>query len=225
MSYILYDPEAPVITPRKPKRDCTKIVLTDEQQQWLRDHFATTLNKDLAAHFGCSQETVHRWARAMGLKKDPEWFRTILLERCRMMAAVNRGPGNHGKKNLLIYGQPHRFRKGQTNRERYGEENERRRIQRAAATRRETIRKERMRIRWGLPQETKLRVISNRKATEARYALKRRGYIIPGRGSMEAYWDENTTRSTVVENNVAKVGIKVKPVEVLRASGSLKQPQ
>ena len=223
-SYVLYDPEAPVITPRRPKRDCTKIVLTDEQQQWLRDNYATTLNKDCAAHLGISESSVHRWARQLGLTKDPDWFHALVMERVRMMAAVNRGSGNHGKKNLHL-GEPHRFRKGQTNRERFGEENERRRIQRAAATRRETIRKERMRIRWGLPQETKLRVISNPQARYARYALKSRGYIIPGRGSMEAYWDENTTRSAIVENNAAQVGIKVKPVEVLRASGSLKQPQ
>ena len=224
MSYILYDPEAPVITPRKPKRDCTKIVLTDDQQQWLRDNYATTLNKDCAAHLGISESSVHRWARQLGLTKDPDWFHALVMERVRMMAAVNRGPGNHGKKNLHL-GEPHRFRKGQTNRERYGEENERRRIQRAAATRRETIRKERMRVRWGLPQETKLRVISNPQARYARYALKSRGYIIPGRGSMEAYWDENTTRSTVVENNAARVGIKVKPVEVLQGYALLKQPQ
>ena len=224
MSYILYDPEAPVITPRKPKRDCTKIVLTDEQQQWLRDNFANTLNKDCAAHLGISESSVHRWARQLGLTKDPDWFHALVMERVRMMADVNRGPGNHGKKNLHL-GEPHRFRKGQTNRERYGEENERRPIQRAAATRRETIRKERMRVRWGLPQETKLRVISNPQARYARYALKSRGYIIPARGSLEAYWDENTTRSIIVENNAAQAGIKVKPVEVLRASGSLKQPQ
>lgn len=225
MSYILYDPEAPVITPRRPKRDCTKIVLTDEQQQWLRDNYATTLNKDCAAHLGISESSVHRWARQLGLTKDPDWFHALVIDRCHMMARLNRGPGNHGKKNLLIYGQPHRFRKGQTNIQRHGEEKERQRIAKAAATRRETIRKERQRIRWGLPQETKLRVISNRKATEARYALKRRGYIIPGRGSMEAYWDENTTRSTVVENNAAKVGIKVQPVEVLQGSALLKQAQ
>lgn len=223
-SYVLYDPEAPVITPKRPKRDTTKIVLTDEQQQWLRDNYATTLNKDCAAHLGISESSVHRFARDMGLKKDPEWFHALVLERVRMMAAVNRGPGNHGKKNLHL-GEPHRFRKGQTNRERYGEEKERQRILKAAATRRETIRKERMRVNWGLPQQTKLRVISNPQARYARYALKSRGYIIPARGSMEAYWDENTTRSAIVENNAAKVGIKVQPVEVLQGSALLKQPQ
>lgn len=224
-SYTLYDPEAPMIQPKRPPRDTTKIVLTPEQEDWLREHYATTYNKDCAAHLGISESSLHRHARRLGLKKDPKWFYQVELLHCQMMADANRGSGNHGTKNLLIYGQPHRFRKGQTNRERYGEENERRRIQRAAATRRETIRKERMRVRWGLPQETKLRVISNPQARYARYALKSRGYIIPGRGSMEAYWDENTTRSTVVENNATKVGIKVKPVEVLQGSALLKQPQ
>jgi hypothetical protein len=209
MSYILYDPEAPVITPRKPKRDCTKIVLTDEQQQWLRDHFATTLNKDCAAHLGISESSVLRWARQLGLTKDPDWFHALVMERVRMMAAVNRGPGNHGKKNLLIYGQPHHFRKGQTNRERYGEENERRRIQRAAGTRRETMRKERMRIRWGLPQETKLRVISNRKATYIRHSLKRAGYILQGRCAWEAYYTIDTHRIPSLEQSAQQNGIKI----------------
>lgn len=209
MSYILYDPEAPVITPPKPKRDCTKIVLTDEQQQWLRDHFATTLNKDCAAHLGISESSVHRWARQLGLTKDPDWFHALVLDRCRMMAAANRGPGNHGKKNLLIYGQPHRFRKGQTNRERYGDENERRRIQRAAATRRETIRKERMRVRWGLPQQTKLRVFGNRKATQIRYCLKKAGYILLGRCAWEACYTADTHRIPSLEQSAQQNGIKI----------------
>jgi len=225
MSYVLYDPEAPVIERRKPKRDCTKIVLTGDQQQWLRDNYATTLNNDCAAFLGISESSLHRWARQLGLTKDPDWFHALVLDRCRMMAAANRGPGNHGKKNLLKYGAGTRFRKGENNRMRNGDENERRRIARFAESRRELIRKERMRIRWGLPQETKLRVISNRKATEARYALKRRGYIIPGRGSMEAYWDGNTTRSAVVEQHAKEVGFKVQPVEVLQGSALLKQAQ
>lgn len=208
MSYILYDPEAPVITPRRPKRDCTKIVLTDDQQQWLRDNYATTLNKDCAAHLGISESSVHRWARQLGLTKDPDWFHALVMERVRMMAAVNRGPGNHGKKNLHL-GEPHRFRKGQTNRERYGEENERRRIQRAAATRRETIRKERMRVRWGLPQETKLRVIQNRKASYIRHSLKRAGYILQGRCAWEAYYTADTHRIPSLEQSAQQNGITI----------------
>lgn len=243
MSYILYDPEAPVIEPRRPKRDCTKIVLTDEQQQWLRENYATTYNKDCAAHLGISESSVHRWARQLGLKKDPEWFHAVVLERVALMARLNRGHGNPGAKNLIIHGAKTRFRKGQTNRERYGEENERRRIQRAAATRRETLRKEKQRVRWGLPQQTKLRVISNRKATDARYALKRLGYIIPHRCAFEAFVTSATKRSATVENRARQSGItiipihqgnipadqqgciKVQPVKVLQGSALLKQAQ
>lgn len=225
MSYILYDPEAPVITPRRPKRDCTKIVLTDEQQQWLRDNFATTLNKDCAAHLGISESSVHRWARQLGLTKDPDWFHALVLDRCRMMAAVNRGPGNHGKKNLLIYGQPHRFRKGQTNRERYGEEKERQRIAKAAAARRETIRKERQRIRWGLPQETKLRVISNRKATYIRHSLKRAGYILQGRCAWEACYTADTHRIPSLEQSARQNGITISSLFSGRLADQKKQAQ
>ena len=54
MSYVLYDPEAPVY---RPKRDTTKIVLTPEQEDWLREHYATTYNKDCAAHLGISESS------------------------------------------------------------------------------------------------------------------------------------------------------------------------
>lgn len=220
MTYILYDPDAPVI---KPKRNTAKIVFTDEQRQWLIDNYPTTLNRDLAAHLGISESSVHRWARLLGVKKDPDWFHGLVLERCALMARLNRGEGNNGKNNLAILGEKTRFRKGQTNRERYGEENERRRIQRATESRRETVRKERMRVRWGLPQETKLRVIRNRPATELRYTLKRHGYIIPHRGATTVYYDASTNRRDVLEQHAAALNIQVLSVEVLRASGSHKQ--
>ena len=208
-SYTLYDPEAPVITPRRPKRDTTKITLTPEQEAYLREHYHNTLNKDLAAHCGFSEGTLHRFARAMGLKKDPDWFHALVLDRCRMMAAGNRGPGNHGKKNLLIYGAKSRFKKGQTNIERHGEEKERQRIAKAAATRRETIRKERMRVNWGLPQETKLRVFQNRKASYIRHSFKRAGYILQGRCAWEAYYTADTHRIPSLEHSAQQNGITI----------------
>lgn len=224
MSYILYDPEAPVITPRRPKRDCTKIVLTDEQQQWLRDNYATTLNKDCAAHLRISESSLHRWARQLGLTKDPDWFHALVLERCRMMAAVNRGSGNSGKNNLRG-GIETRFRSGQTNIERYGEEKERQRIAKAAATRRETIRKERMRVRWGLPQETKLRVFQNRKATYIRHSLKRAGYILQGRCAWEACYTADTHRIPSLEQSAQQNGIKITSLFSGRLADQKKQAQ
>lgn len=211
MSYVLYDPEAPVITPKRPKRDTTKIVLTDEQRKYLVENYHDTLNKELAAHLGFSEGTLHRFARDMGLKKDPKWFYQVELLHCQMMADANRGRGNHGTKNLLIYGAPHRFKKGVTSRERLGDEKERQRLEKSAATRRETIRKERMRINWGFEQQTRLKIGHDRKRAITRHALKKRGYIIPERGSRIAYYGAATNRSPIVEQHAAQRGIEILP--------------
>lgn len=208
-SYVLYDPEAPVIQRKQPKRDCTKIVLTDDQQQWLRDHFATTLNKDCAAHLGISETSLHRIARQLGLKKDQAWLRGVFLERQAMAADANRGEGNQGKANLLLHGKKYQFRPGVTCRDRLGDERERQRLEKAAATRRETIRKERMRVRWGLQQQTKLRVISNPRAAQIRYCLKRAGYILQGRCAWEACYTADTHRIPSLEQSAQQNGIKI----------------
>ena len=51
----------------------TKVVLTPDQLQWLRDHFRDTKNRDIAEHLGCGETTIHRLAREMGLTKDPKF--------------------------------------------------------------------------------------------------------------------------------------------------------
>lgn len=211
MSYILYDPEAPVIKRKQPKRDCTKIVLTPEQEAWLCENYATNFNADCAAHLGISVSSMHRHAKRLGLAKDPAWFHNVIIEHCRNMAEACRGEGNSGKANLAL-GAATRFKKGETNRDRYGEEKELQRVQKAAITRRETVRRERMRVHWGLPQETKLKIGHDRKRAYTRHTLKRRGYIIPCRGSRVAFYDSNTNRSPIVEQHAAERGITIKDI-------------
>ena len=58
----------------------------------------------------------------------------------------------------LQAGRSTRFQAGVNNRERNGAQNEAARIRKAAASRSETIRKERWRIAHGFPQLTKLRL-------------------------------------------------------------------
>lgn len=217
MSYVLYDPEAPVI---RPKRRTTKIVLTPEQQDWLREHFATTLNKEIAAHLGVSLRTTVRLARELGLEKDPAWFHGVVMERCAMMAEANRGEGNAGKANLLKYGKAHYFKPGVSSRERLGDERERERIEKSAAARRETVRKELQRIRWGFDQQTRLKLTRNDSRTAMRYTLKRRGYIIPHRGANVAFFNSSTDRSSVVEAHARERGITI----ILLHEGNV-QPQ
>lgn len=127
-----------------------------------------------------------------------------------MAAESNRGEGNKGIANLLKYGKAYRFKKGETSRQRLGDEREKERIRKSAATRRETLRKERMRVNWGLEQQTRLKIGHNRKKSVMRHTLKKRGYIIPFHGASEAYHTDDTNRSAVVECHAKEVGIEIK---------------
>ena len=206
-SYVLYDPDEPVV---RKKRNCTKIIFTDEQRDWLVEHFPTTLNKDCASRLGVSMRTMIRFARELGLEKDPAWLHGVFMERCAMMAEANRVEGNRGTANLLKYGKQYRFKKGETSRQRLGEEKERERIRKAVESLRETRRKERMRVNWGLEQQTKLKIGHNKKKTVMRHALKKRGYIIPFRGASVAYHTDDTNRSHIVEQHAKEAGIEIK---------------
>lgn len=74
-------------------------------------------------------------------------------------------------------------------------------------SKKELFRKERMRIKWGLPQKTKLRISfnSNPKVGATRYRLRKRGYIIE-RGGMVAYYTHTTQRHDRMEARARKRG-------------------
>lgn len=204
--YVLYDPEAPVV---RPKRRTTRILFTPEQEQWMRDHFHDTLNQQCADHLGVSMRTMIRLARRLGLTKDPAFCHEQTMQHCTMMHRLNKGEGNSGKYNLIEAGKPYRFQPGVTPEQRLGEEKNRQRIAKSAASRRETLRKERMRVNWGLPQETRLRVVVNRKAAQIRYCLKKAGYILAGRAAREAYYTADTHRITSLEQSAQQNGITI----------------
>ena len=77
---------------------------------------------------------------------------------------------------------------------------------------RDTIRRERLRIKWGLEHRTKLK-LEREPGTRSdyRHALKKRGYIIPCRGSLVAYYTDETQRSTLVERRATNHGLTIKP--------------
>lgn len=65
----------------------TRIHWNGNMISFLRRHFATTLNEEMADCLGVSMRTMIRKARELGLEKDPEWLRKVWEER-RMMAHV-----------------------------------------------------------------------------------------------------------------------------------------
>ena len=184
-----------------------KTELTDEQRRWLMEHFADTKNEDCARRCGCSLRTIVRLARSMGLAKSREFMVAARRKGQEMAAIMNRGEGNRGKVNLLRYGARYQFRKGESNVQRLGEAKERERIRKSREARNKTIASERVRIKWGFEQKTKLRLVRQPKQwISYRNTMKRRGYIA-SRGSREIYYNEKTDRSAAVENNATKAGL------------------
>lgn len=184
-----------------------KTILTPEQQRWFVDNFPYTKNQDCALHLGISLRTVVRLARALELQKSREFMLMTQRAAANEARVMNRGNGNMGAINLLKYGEKYRFRKGETCIQRLGKEKEAERLRKAHATRNETISRERMRINWGLPQRTNLRLVRQPKQwVHYRYTMKRRGYIV-SRAAREIYYNENTDRSATVEHGAQAAGL------------------
>ncbi len=185
-----------------------KTTLNPWQQKWLAENFAETSNADCAKNLNVGWRTVVRIARQMGLEKSQAFMERSWRKGVETMRIMNQGEGNKGKINLLIYGKQHQFKPGITSRQRLGDEREVERIKKAAASRRETVRKELIRIRWGIEQKTKLRLVSNDKQRLMRYALRKRGYIVP-RAAIDVFYNSDTRRSALVEKHAEESGIRI----------------
>lgn len=77
-----------------------RIYWSEAMLSYLRRHFPTTLNEELAGCLGVSMRTLSRKAQQLGLRKDPDWLHRIWDER-RIMAQVKAkrcGNPGHWKK-------------------------------------------------------------------------------------------------------------------------------
>lgn len=142
---------------------CGGKTLADKDLDWLVKRYASTDNFTLAERLGISETTLHRLARRFGLKKSPAYMRKCQRETAAAAKYFRDKSGlNEAQKGVysenLRKGEAYQFRRGENNRQRNGDENERMRIISAAVTRRETVRRERARIKAGLPQKTKLKL-------------------------------------------------------------------
>lgn len=172
---------------------------TPEQIQYLIDSFPNTRNADLAYHLGISMRTMSRIASDLGLSKSTEFLE---LRRKKAGDASRQWHIQHPKPPgyRIPRGEEFRFKKGTSIRTRQGEEAHRRAIEKGTAKRRDTIKKERRRILFGLPQQTNLRLTAKpREKVLLRYYLRTRGYIIDDDKRM-AYYTDNTKRGARIEH-------------------------
>lgn len=193
--------------------------LTEEQIQWVVKHYKHTKNRDILQRFGIGESQLHRIARKHGLTKSRQFSRKVQRENVQLGYAVCEEYGVYEQnaeyareqwRQRKERGETCGFKKGESNKDRMSPRKYKQHLERIHEKRRETVRKERMRIRWGLEQQTNLKLVHNRERSVYRYLLKRRGYLVE-RGCRVAYYTEETNRSAVTEANAARHGLTVQP--------------
>ena len=208
-------------------------VLTDEQREWFCKWFPEEENSRLMEMSGMSHSTLHRFAREFGLTKSPKGIKRIkkrqaahvkrLCERngyydsirgkqpseaCRQATAqmwqdIRDGKREHPAR-IMKRQNPRKYRKW---------------MDRRSKERKETIRKEYLRLTYGLERKTRLKCIVmcpyTRRQINHRYFAVKRGYIVMQDCSEQSgeryniYFDKDTDRSPIFESNLLKDGFKL----------------
>lgn len=177
-----------------------KIKLTDKQEKWLIRHYLHTKNEEIALKLGISETAVHRFARALGLKKSRQYM--VKCQRATADAAKRSHLINntYPPKGYKIPGsEKYQFKPGKSCLDRLGPKREVQRIQRAVESRKKTYKSERARAIWGLERQTKLKVLRQpREKILLRYYLKKRGYIVDD-AAFKVYYTDATKRGKRIE--------------------------
>jgi hypothetical protein len=209
-----------------------KRVLNDEQREWLCRWFPTIENKRLAKAMGISDYKLHEFARELGLTKSEAGLKAIRKRRDKAAARTNERNGCYDRKR----GHPPSETTLEGNRKRWEETRQGLRecpmtmlkkhypkkymeaIKKKSHERRETIRKEKLRMMYGLDRKTRLKPVVlvpyKRSQTHHRNSALRRGYLLdvdcsegsPGRYVI--YYDDETQRSERFEQNCIKDGFR-----------------
>ena len=112
---------------------------------------------------------------------------------------------------------PGSFVKGQSNKDRFSPKRFREIMEKTRTKRIETIRKERLRMRWGLPQKTRMIIFpeecrkSRKDKSVHRHLFRKYNYIV-GRGEDDIYYDEDTERRPLMEANAHRYGLRILPL-------------
>ncbi len=136
------------------KKNRYKIIWTEEMLKILSEKFATTYNKVLAKELNVSWRSLIRKARELGLEKEPNFLDKNRSEISKM--AVKAHPP-HPFKGVKGWSVPNsentRFEKGCLSNMHDPEI-----VKKVHEKRNKTIKTERIRIRYGLPRKTKLKL-------------------------------------------------------------------
>ena len=201
--------------------------LTEREEQWIVRHYHNTRNGDIIAKYGIGESQLIRVRRKYGLKKTARFMRKtqreavahsvtasrehgegeLAAERARQAWAERKRNGDYGNVG---------FKKGESNKTRMSPRRYKAMFQKIHRTRNEAIRKDRIRIHWGMEPKTKLVKNWDGKRDwhkhHYRYKFREFGYGVES-GSNDIYYFPDTERHPIMERNAQKWGIRILPAE------------
>lgn len=187
---------------------------TEEQLRWLAGNYHCTRNAELCAALGIGDSLLHRLARRLGLRKSEEFMRLTQAETARAAQLTGRATGRFRRQSEAMKGhcpehlRAYKFKPG--NKPRVPPEAQARRVEKW----KETLKTERRRVLFGLPQRTRMRVVAQSRGKVCyRYNMRRRGYVeLPGEKNVLRYPSEDMRRP-LAEAGAARHGIKILPLD------------
>lgn len=209
----------------KTKSQHPRHVLNDEQKEWLAKWFPVTENRRLAKAMGIGLDSLRKFARSLDLRKSEAGMKAIKKRQTAAMRKTNIKNGCYDRKRghppseATMQGNRRRWeeqRQGlredavlklkRTNPKKYAE-----RIRKMSEGRKELIRKEKMRIIYGLERHTTLKIVVMKPYTRSqiyrRHKALEYGYLLDEdcregtAGRYTIYYDDQTHRSERFEKN------------------------
>ena len=198
----------------------TTYYLTPELEAHFVRLYPITLNRDMMRIFGISFSTMQRFKRELGLQKKMKTIRHKQAQLAKRICEENgyyesmRGKAPceaamEATRQLRASGW-HPMQVVRKNKRRY-----QRLMQKRSEKRKEAMRRDRMRINWGIEPEHNFVLPYDpygRKRMTYRNTCKQVGYI-PGNARIQAerwtiYYDENTKRGAIRERHGIELGFK-----------------
>ena len=205
----------------------TAFYLTPELEAHFVRLYPITLNRDMMRIFGISFSTMQRFKRQLGLTKNKKVIIRKQAEVCKKICEANgyydsirgKAPGEACQEAARLKREsgfnPWLTLKKQ-NRRKYN-----RLMVKRSEQRKEAMRRDRMRINWGIEPEHNFVLPYDpygRKRMTYRNTCKQVGYI-PGNARIQAerwtiYYDENTKRGAIRERHGIELGFKFEPLKL-----------
>ena len=209
--------------PMKKVHGQDRFYFTPELEAHFRRLYPVTMNRDMMRMFGISFSVMQRFKRSMGLEKKMQTIRHKQAELTKKICEANgyydsiRGKALseaalEAMRQLRSSGW-HPMQVVRKNKRRY-----QRMMEKRSEKRKELMRKERLRVDWGLEQHTKLYLPYDpygRKRICFKNCARKVGYI-PGNARIPEerwtiFYDENTKRGEIREKHGIALGFTFKP--------------